>query len=472
MKKRLIASAIVLATIVIAPKIVSSKVEESLHATIAEINSIPGYIAQVQEFKSGWFASTAKIEIGVDLAAMSPQVNPDDYPFPTEGSVLVDFNSSHGPILFGAHSGIGWFGYTISYSGESARNALSWADSTALYTLTGNMGLFGNSQFSDSIPAFKAAEDQPYNVDFSGYQGQGKYSSGEYIYSGVSEKLNVDDTEGNFIITGISYDISMQGSILEALQGVAFDSEINFGVNNIAFDGASGGEQLFAIKELTLGAVTSIDKEANLASGVINYAIKAIDVANYNSSDIVLQMEMNNLSLEFLESYRIFAREMVDLPAEEFGENALDFMQHKFLPALTSSPELNISDFHGTIPEGNFKATMFTKLTGIEAMPDDIMDPAFWLQHILANADIEVDKAVVLMLAQQQLRSQLMQNPEVASMSPEELDQIVIQQTPMMLSTFQQQRLITETDTGYTSSFELKDGKALLNGNPIPIPGM
>jgi hypothetical protein len=471
MKKRLIASAIVLATVVIAPKIVASKVEESLNATITKIDSTPGYTAQIQEFHSAWFASSAIIKVGLDLAAMSSQISPEEYPFPTNGSVLVDFNSSHGPILFGTHSGIAWAGYTISYSGEGARDTLSWEESAPLYTLTGSMGLFGDTQFVDRFTKLKAAEGQPYSIDFSGYQGQGEYINGALTYSGASEKFEFDDTEGSLSATELSFDMSMQGDLFDALQGIVFDSETNLSMNNISFEDKAS-EQIFAIKSLTAGSATSVDKATNLANGVLNYAIKNIDMMGYNSNNIVLQMEMKNLSLKFLESYQIFAKEMVNFQPEEITEKAFEFMQKKLLPALAASPELNITDFHGTIPEGNFKATMYTKLTDIDAMPDDIMDQTFWLQHLLANANIEVDKAVVLLIAQQQLRSQLMLNPEVAAMSPEELEQIIVQQTPVMLSTFQQQGLMTETETGYSSNFELKAGKALLNGNPIPLPGM
>jgi uncharacterized protein YdgA (DUF945 family) len=471
MKKRLIASAIVLASIVITPKFVSNKVAESLHTTIAEINSNPGYMATIQEFKSGWFASTAKIEIGVDLVAMSPQTTEDDYPFPTEGSIVVDFNSSHGPILFGTHSGIGWMAYTVDYSGETARDTLSWADSVPLYSLTSNIGLFGDSKFSDRLTAFNAAEGQAFSIDFSGYHGQGEYTGGEYSYSGTSEKFHFNAAEGNFVATGLKVDMSMLGDMFEALKGKVFDSAINMDLNNITFkDKAS--EQTFDLNGLAMSSETTVDKAANLVSGVFNYSVNNMAMMDYNTSDFVLQMEMKNLSLEFLESYRLFFKDLVKLQPQEITDKTLDFMQNKLLPALTASPELNITDFHGTIPEGNFKATMFTKLSGIDAMPDDIADPAFWLQHILANANIELDKDVMLLFAQQQLRSQLLQNPEVAAMTPEEVEQIVVQQTPVMLDTLQQQGLMTETDNGYISSFELKEGIALLNGNPIPIPGM
>ena len=471
MKKRLIVSALVLAAIVIAPKIVAIKLEESLHKSIAEINTVPGYSVHVKEFKSGWFASTGKIQIEVDLTALSPQTNPKDYSFPTDGAILVDFNSSHGPVLFGAHSGIAWLGYTLSYSGEGIRDTLSWADSIALYNLTGNLGLFGGSQFTDSIAAFKTTWDEEYSIDFSGYEGRGKFTGGENSYSGKANSIEMNGIDGKLIINGINYDMSIQGSLLDAIQGMAFDSEFNFGLNNITLE-ENDAEQFLAIKELTVGAVTSIDKAKNVASGVINYAIKTIELMDYTTSDIALQMEINNLSLEFLESYRIFALEISNFKPEEINQKAFEFMHDKLLPALTASPELNITDFHGTIPEGNFKASFFTKLTGIDKMPDNIMDPTFWLQHVLANGDIELDKDVALMLTQQQLRSQLMQNPQVAEMTQEELDQIVVQQTPIMLSAFQEQGLVIETESGYIASFELKDGKALLNGNPIPIPGM
>ena len=63
-----------------------------------------------------------------------------------------------------------------------------------------------------------------------------------------------------------------------------------------------------------------------------------------------------------------------------------------------------------------------------------------------------------------------MATPQAQNMTAEELEAAVEQQTPMILSTFAQQGLIKETETGYETKLELKDGKASVNGTAITFP--
>jgi uncharacterized protein YdgA (DUF945 family) len=68
------------------------------------------------------------------------------------------------------------------------------------------------------------------------------------------------------------------------------------------------------------------------------------------------------------------------------------------------------------------------------------------------------------------MMGQLLATPRAQNMTEEELQAAVEQQTPMMLSTFAQQGLIKETEAGYETKLELKEGKATVNGTPIPLP--
>ena len=103
-------------------------------------------------------------------------------------------------------------------------------------------------------------------------------------------------------------------------------------------------------------------------------------------------------------------------------------------------------------------------------LPDAIESPAFWLQHIMANGQINADQSAALWLAADTIKTQIKADPSAAQMTEDEINAIAQQQATPMLQGMQQQGLFTETTTGYQMVFSLKDGQALLNGNPMPLP--
>ena len=55
-------------------------------------------------------------------------------------------------------------------------------------------------------------------------------------------------------------------------------------------------------------------------------------------------------------------------------------------------------------------------------------------------------------------------------MSAEEVKAAADQQAPMMLNAFAEQGFLKITEQGYETDLEFKDGKATVNGTPIPLP--
>lgn len=469
MKKTLIAVAVIVATATIAPKVVSTKVEESLTNIVSQINNMPGYKAEIKDHQYGWFNSSAQIMIGIDLNAMSDAVKDD-----LEGkfSVPIDFSASHGPILTGDHAGLGWVNWTASYSGEDTRKIFKWDDSEPLYRVTSNMGLLGSTSIADRAVPFTAPDDvQTHTLNFSGYEGKGTYSAGVYSYSGEMGKFEVD-TEGlDFSSEGLSVEMELKGNMLDAIAGELFDTTAKIMLNKLNFE-AKQEDLAFNLQGIKVGTVQTVDKAKGLANIVVDYNVAEVDSMGFVSTDLAMVAEVKNLSVDFLKAYQKFVNSIGQLPPEDIQMKSMEFATQNLLTLLAPSPEFNITDLHGTIPQGKFNATAFSKVVGIDTLPANIMDPGFWLGHLAASAEVKADKAVVELIASLQLRDQLLLNPDVAAMSPEEIDQIVAQQTPAMLSNFQQQGLLIETEEGYQTNFTLKDGAATINDTPIPLPGL
>ena len=106
------------------------------------------------------------------------------------------------------------------------------------------------------------------------------------------------------------------------------------------------------------------------------------------------------------------------------AETVKQYVNQHLLPMLKAGPEFNIPAFKATMAQGKFSGKFDSKLVNITEVPDPLTDPAFWLSHLLANAELMGDKAVLEWLATQSMSSQLKANPQAADMSAEELNQI------------------------------------------------
>ncbi len=224
------------------------------------------------------------------------------------------------------------------------------------------------------------------------------------------------------------------------------------------------------LENIALITDTNIDKDNNTANVYVEYAIDKVEGPELEASDMVLGVALNNLDVDFIKAYQDFSNTSLMIPSEEVPAKMMEFVEANLLPQLKAEPELNITTLKATLPEGSFTAHANTKLVGIDALPGTMEDVAYWVTHLMADAQIVADKAFAQSVASGYMMGQLMATPQAQNMSAEELEAAVEQQTPMMLSTFAQQGLIKETEKGYETKLELKDGKASVNGTPIPLP--
>lgn len=472
MKKTLIASAVVLGACVITPKIISGQIAPSLESIVSSIDENPAYKAKIKSKQIGWFSSTAVIEVSLDMAALR-QANEDEMSDSDEPLVFdIDFAASHGPITTLNGLGLNLVDWSVSYKGDAQREFIKWQDDQPLYSIKSQTSVFGNGTFSDEAPAFTAVENEDnLTASFSGHQGSGSYDAESYQYHGSAGKLTI--TDGNFQLDfdELSMDMSAKGNFVEILGGAMFDSSFSAILKKVSFENKKL-DQTFSLTDMLLSSEAKMKEDGKLADIAAEYRIAKMELNDFVGSDLELRAAVNNLNVEFMQAYQKLSQEILGADPQETEAKMMAFVRNNVLKALTPQPELNITSFKGVIPQGKFNLTADSKIVGIDAMPANLVDPAFWLSHIAANAQFAADEAVVDMLAAQQLSSQLMASPQGSMMSAEEIEQIVVQQTPVLLDNLTQQGLLIKTEEGYRSKFTMADGQASINETPIPLPGM
>ncbi len=472
MKKRIVASAVVLAAVLVTPKYISTQVNQVVDNGVAGLNETPTYKADIKSQNFGWFSSSAVVEVSLDMSQMAQQDPEAAAAVADMFTFNVNIEAEHGPVIFGQEAGIGLVAWSISYAGEGAEKYISWDKNLPLYEIKGKTGLTGSGHYSDNIPAFTAAENDEGNVvDFSGYAGGGEFNAEGYTYKSHSEKLMIDSTEFAMGFSDISIDADAKGSVIAAFQGELFDSTASILMKKLNIQEKTTGQN-FDITDTLLATQTTMSDDSKLADVTVDYKIAEIAGAEFVASDLSLSMAVNKLSIDFFKAYQKLSQELNQTQPEVLQAQMMTFAQENLLTFLTPSPELNVTDFHGTLPQGKFVMTADSKIVNVDALPANLMDPGFWLSHLVANAHLEADDGVITMIAAQQMQNQLMANPDIATMSPEEIQQIIEQQTPMMLQNLTQQGLLIKTEDGYKTSFTLADSQAKINETPIPLPGL
>ena len=470
MKKRYLVAAVVLAAILIVPKVISTQVTSTFNEFVKNINDASGYSVEVLEYNEGWFGSDGIVRFSLDLADIAP-----DNGFADEQQNLqvdVAFTSGHGPVFLTSGFGLGLAKWDIVYDGEQLREVLDWDADTNFYQLSATQSLFGGGSYNDSITAFTASvEESGGQVTFSGYAGQGEESGGKLFYYGGSEKFDVVEEQGKFSLNGLDVQLEVDGGLMQAMRSELVDSSIAFTITSMDYLASDANEPEFDLQTLTWEIESNINDDETLANMNQNIAVATINAMDYTISDLTFNMEFNQISADFLRAYQEFATQLQSMNEQEMQTQSLLFFQENALSLLQAEPQIKISDLSAKLPEGSFKATNDTQLVGINALPAQIEDPQFWLAHIVSSTSMVADKAVVNLIASQYMINQLASNPQTAGMTEEELEQIAAQQSPMMIETLMQQGLLVESTPGQLSvNFELRDSQAMLNGNPMPLP--
>ncbi|NRA84039.1 MAG: YdgA family protein [Gammaproteobacteria bacterium] len=471
--KKIVLPLIAVATVgAIAPMFVGSQIDASLNQFVTHINDSPGYSAKLTSIETTWFATTAKLDVSLQVADFSGQ---QGEPTAEKMSIEIDFEASHGPVLFGTHSGLGWASWSATVNGEDIRQHASWAADTPLYQLTSTMGLSGTHRYADTIPALNIIIPDIGTIDFSEYTGQGTYSGSGLVYAGGSKSI-IANIDGVTVTTdSISLEIDASASFEEMVTQGIYDSTSKFHVDKVVINSLAGDDEK-SFSDLYINAITGINDSKTLGNMALSYGVGVIDLKAFHAEDVALNMEFNNLSAGLFKEWQAFAKQLDTSAPQEMVLKMKDFGLDQLPAFLKPQPQFNITSLRATFPEGKVTSNLNTSLVGIDAVPDQLSDIGFWASHLLVDGKVEGDKAAIEFVASQYIKSQMLRGQSEASMTPEEIDELntmALQQIQGMLGMLTEQGMVKATDANYTSELSFKDSQLTVNGTviPLPIPG-
>lgn len=462
-KAILSAAAIAVAAAVVSPKIISSNIEQSVHDAIESINKQPYYSAQLKDAKFGWFNSEGTITLSIDTNDFT--TDPSQPSAPLE--IDVNFKTSQGLIN---QAGLGLASFELDVPAAAARDVISWAEEKPLYAVKGKVGLTGGIAYTDQSAGFSLLNEGNELV-VSAYSGAAETKNGKLVHKGVLPSVTFkDESQGAFTMENFTVDSVFPKNLFEILgQSSFYDSEVKMNAEKVSGQGL-GTVSSLNITNLYLDAVSKVSDSKEVGDVSFSYKAQEVKVDEWVGTDLVAGFAVNNLDIEALNHINELIADLDHSDPQAANAAIQSIMTTSLLKILKVEPEINITELKGSIPEGQFDAKLNSKLVDIQSLPQNIEDPAFWLSHLNADSQVFVDKPVMQLLVKNVVSSQIANNPQAQGLTPQEIEQIVAQQTPATIQMLTAQGVLIETDSQFESRFELKDKKATLNGNPMPLP--
>lgn len=470
MNKLLIGGAIVAATAVVAaPKVISINIADAVNGLVQDVAKMPIYNAEIKSMQSGWFSTSGVIEITVELDQVIPQTAPDKPPI-EDIKIELDFNIDHAPILM---SGTKLANIEVNYRAENLKSNVTWDHAKPLYQLHAQIALNGDLSYQDKSEKFQFITDDNVKFDVKSYNGNAHTVTGTLMYTGELPSMEIASPEVNMTLNQLVFDSAIKGDLASMFNyNQVPQYEMTVSVNNIEVINEESPEAL-TLDHMSILVNSELDEATSLARSDQIYKLGRFDFGQYFGEEFEIAVEVNNLdSKMYIELAKIFSEPApIDKPEQQIEKMAA-FFEKNMLTILAPEPEFNIKSLKGKMPEGHFNAVLNAKIENVDTAPVSIKDPSFWLSHANAASQVQISKPLFTVIAAKIIRGQLVNNPQLAEATPEEIDQITAQQTPQYIAMLESQGMIVpnEATDEYTVDFAIANGAAKLNGNDIPLP--
>lgn len=467
MNKLLVGTVLVLgASVVIAPTFIGSQVESQIRSAIDTFDTAPEYKVTLEDVKSGWFTTTGKINITVDfeklLAGSDTTFSPDDLP---NISFDLDLSAQHGPVLLTKGLGIGIAAVSLTSDDSAYAEFIEKTSDAPLYTHNGTLFFNGAYQFDIvSLPFSLKAVDS--KVESSQLKGTISANSMRYDWQFGGGYANHEQVI--FEIGDINLSGSSQTGYQNFLSGNLSNADFAASVANVVLNESDAGA-LFTINDIKLSGASRLSNNNTNANIEFRYDVKNIDFDEFKLDDLVFEVELNKLSVEALNQFQALSRRTAGLPPDQLLEKYNKAMQTILLDLVTQEPELNIPELSFKIGGGKFESSLYSNITQFDSLPENINDSSFWIRHINLQSQAKFEAAALRHIVTQVLDRNLKPSLAEANLSQDEYNQILDQQVDATVAALEAGGTFNKEGELYQYHFALKDGQALLNGNPMPI---
>ncbi|MBL4894072.1 MAG: YdgA family protein [Emcibacter sp.] len=475
--------------LVVAPYFIGKMAQEKIENHASQITQMPGYTLKITDYDQGWFTSHATLSYGFDehtLNILNKSAD-KDVEFDTQTinalqeGLVFDITIAHGPVTF--QRGISFSLLTMSgalrdIDHESYRLFKEKAKISSLLDLFATISYGGTASITLHSPAFKA--------DYSDISG--KKMIIDYAGMDIDATINAafDTYEAKAHINRLSITMEDGTVILHEVVTHSSGDRLNDyiwtgnGTASIGEFNVTGPKNAtFSLRNFTSDYDFNKESDTALTLHWTSNAA-AIETSDVKLKDFQLDMDMNHLDLEAVTDYVKSINETYgtmngEAPTpEKTAANMQAIAARTGEKLIKGSPELIIHHLNFLMDDGFFKGDGIFSING-EGLENiqELSDPLTLNKRLAAVTNIKFNKAMAQALTAVGLKKQLAAGGmDISAMPKEQLDQMISIQTSAALQTFILQGYLQSEGDDYFAHFDMKDGKRLINGKPLAIPGL
>jgi uncharacterized protein YdgA (DUF945 family) len=430
------------------------------------IDSLPGYSANWQEYKRGWFDSSGVLNVvlkDVNTLADSPDV-----------ALPFNVQLAHGPVLTGEKAGLGWFNLQVSLLDKDEthlQKVLSVTEVGPIYQLNARMSLQGETAIEDRWLPFQYS-DGDFQLTAQAYRGVGRVGV-DRVFTYRFEVPSVtfeDDADATVLFKRVSGDVSVDLAKLQHAN--VAPGTFKFGVGELLSKNQGDATSAFSAKDISVNGETWLDEAETLFGTRSTLQLKSFSIpsAEIDVQNVVLDIAYENINLAFIEQYQnIIATAPKDADASFWQEQVGLLVIQQLLP---SSPSISLESLTFETAAGRFSTETQLSIEGDAVASANLspQNPMAVLPFLIFNLKADADEGVVKQLVGYYVHSQMAEQEGIEALTKAEKTAMVTEQVEQLIGLMLSQQFITFDNSHYKMAFDYKKGQALLNGQPMPMP--
>lgn len=467
MKKILIAvvGLLVIALLVL-PFFGAYKTEETFNNWIAQANRMGAYDLQWESYDKGWLQTQAVLKVGFKAGLLAASEGDEQNWY-----LPLNVRLNHGPVLWLDGLRLGWFSgdfYLNEQHEMWLERNLQKQGEGPFFVSKVHMNLAGDTTLEDQSLPFSFTTEAGDTLQVSAYSGAGSIKrSGLIDYSGKLPAFAM--TGGETAEVNIQDVLFRVRSDLGSKVGeYVIPGNGEFSIKKIAVEGDE--DMSFVITDLLMSSDMRVNDDKTLADMEIKMAFANMETMGEQISNAKFDFDFANISTVFLDQYFAMMQQAYDAEAAANPMLAAQMMGMASEHLIPGGPEFNIHSLAFTTREGSLEFDGRLAV-GAEAA-QQMSNPMAMISHLTVDASLQVDKPLAFRLVRQSTMKDLnaAQFEGGDQMTDEEKEALADNQTHMKLDTLTIQGMLIDKDERYTSEFHFKDGQAVLNGQPMPLP--
>ncbi|NQZ25748.1 MAG: YdgA family protein [Colwellia sp.] len=342
MKKLSIAIALILASLLMAPKFIGSVVEEEREKVLVELNNTDGITLTTSQYTSSWFGAevTSELTFSLDDAGLA------------DVTILLEEQLSFGPVIITEqdwHLGLGYSSMKFEFSAAEV-------DDEIIDLINEKLHLGALLSFNKDVTTFIKTEEMSYQdgetlIVSAPAEAQftlinNEEINGDFSWGGIEIK-----GEGErFVIGTVAMSTEQKVVSGDYLQGTAIlTGDATFNVANI--DMYSQNSHVFSLSEAGLTSVVSVDDE--LLALKLKYHAKEISASGQSFEQPNLEVVLANIDINALQELNKLSAELsIDVAGQDYSAELLAALSAVADQILAKEPKLTVTDLSVVTEQG------------------------------------------------------------------------------------------------------------------------